>query len=381
MKTEMKSAILKVGQRVNCAFHWAGPGIIVAIHGDQKPASVGSMGGGCVVYGGSATFDVAYDNGLLSKMIPEAIIRGLGWTIYDEVVDADDVLDAVRHCSNFSAYKKEQAEATEARRANERKQHVIDNPDLIVEGSPQANGARGGKLAAINIRKVLKKEFPSIVFKVTSDYNRVNIGWTDGPTDKMVEKFTNRHADSYFDGMDDSTKQLPDATFAQVFGGCGFIFARRDESLAGVREAWKRSGFDPAEIPDDWNTGNYDHDWMCRVRRNYYEHDLTDVYAPPPKPAVEKAKGPFWSKRGLLAVDAGGWPREFRKEAKVAVAMVELMKAGFMVKMVHGRRRSCYFIQKVEVEQLRDESLDPATRLVEVVADEPAAEAFDISWL
>lgn len=49
-----------------------------------------------------------------------------------------------------------------------------------------------GKETKIHIRVALKAVFPSAKFSLTSDYNTVQICWTDGPTAPDVEKVLNR---------------------------------------------------------------------------------------------------------------------------------------------------------------------------------------------
>jgi hypothetical protein len=54
------------------------------------------------------------------------------------------------------------------------------------------------------VKAELKKAFPSTKFRVTSDYNCVNIYWTDGVAVSMVEEITSKYKCGRFDGMTDS---------------------------------------------------------------------------------------------------------------------------------------------------------------------------------
>jgi len=62
-------------------------------------------------------------------------------------------------------------------------------------------------LCAKEIRKILKENFPSIKFSVKSSNfsmgDSVNVGWTDGPASKSVEKLINHFQYGHFDGMTD----------------------------------------------------------------------------------------------------------------------------------------------------------------------------------
>lgn len=54
------------------------------------------------------------------------------------------------------------------------------------------------------VKAELKKAFPGVKFSVTSDYNSVNIHWTNGVTCKMVNEITSKYKMGRFDGMTDS---------------------------------------------------------------------------------------------------------------------------------------------------------------------------------
>ena len=60
---------------------------------------------------------------------------------------------------------------------------------------------------AAAIRKDLKKVFPGIKFRVTSENfargNSVNVGWTNGPTVEAVKALVSRYEYGHFDGMAD----------------------------------------------------------------------------------------------------------------------------------------------------------------------------------
>jgi hypothetical protein len=70
--------------------------------------------------------------------------------------------------------------------------------------------------AAKQIKAELKKEFPSIKFSVKSSNfsmgNSVNIGWTNGPTDKKVCAITDKYQYGHFDGMTDTYENTNNRT-------------------------------------------------------------------------------------------------------------------------------------------------------------------------
>ncbi|MDP2759889.1 MAG: LPD29 domain-containing protein [Sideroxyarcus sp.] len=58
------------------------------------------------------------------------------------------------------------------------------------------------KLAAVNIRSLLKKEFPCVKFSVTSDYSSINVRWEDGPTGRRVKKITSKFNAGHVNSME-----------------------------------------------------------------------------------------------------------------------------------------------------------------------------------
>ena len=53
------------------------------------------------------------------------------------------------------------------------------------------------------IRKVLRESFPGVKFSVRTRGGSTNIGWTNGPNAKQVERLISAFEGSYFDGMID----------------------------------------------------------------------------------------------------------------------------------------------------------------------------------
>lgn len=86
------------------------------------------------------------------------------------------------------------------------------------------------KSTANNLRKVLKKEFPTTQFSVTNNHSSsYDISWVDGPTVEMVEKFSNLFVGTGFDGMTDSTIHY-NSYFMDKFGYLGYVSTHRNVS-------------------------------------------------------------------------------------------------------------------------------------------------------
>ena len=95
------------------------------------------------------------------------------------------------------------------------------------------------KTTATNLRKVLKKEFPTTKFSVTNRYsNSYDVCWEDGPTEDMVSKFTNLFVGEGFDGMTDSTIHY-NSYFMDKFGYLGYVSTSRTVSDSNYEVALK----------------------------------------------------------------------------------------------------------------------------------------------
>lgn len=247
-----------IGQRVSTILYGRGPGVVFRITGDQRPGSIGSMGGGAVAYGGAAHFDIVFHDGSRSNGLPECILWGVQWSVYDEVADGDEIARLLHAAEHEEARKATEKEANEIRRAAERVKHLADNPHLTPKTAKPNYSP--GRLAAENIRKELKRAMPRVKFSITSDYNSVRVGWTNGPTSTDVQAITGKYKAGGFDGMNDIYEHDPDATFGDVFGDPRYVFCQRADTLEGVRKAWQLAGYNPAEVPAGWENGSR---WEC----------------------------------------------------------------------------------------------------------------------
>ncbi len=75
------------------------------------------------------------------------------------------------------------------------------------------------KEVAVLVRRRLKSEFPGVWFRVRSQYNAVDIFWTDGPTDRRVYKVVSAFSFGGFDPTIDlayvnKNWLLPDGTMS-----------------------------------------------------------------------------------------------------------------------------------------------------------------------
>lgn len=222
------TATIAIGQRVYCSLSHAGEGTVVAIHGEQSPASCRSMGGGIGVMGGSAHFDVVWDNGNRSEKVPESLMRSsVQWGVFEAVASAEAVAEAVE-LAEATRREKEEAKARQARAHEAAKAELANDPELRTLKRAGECEDRPDKLAAANLRKLLKIRFPGVKFSVRKDgYTALRVRWEDGPTRGEVEAQAQRFKRGNFNGMTDSY-DYQRSPWVDVFGGLDYVFCERD---------------------------------------------------------------------------------------------------------------------------------------------------------
>ncbi|MBV6855907.1 hypothetical protein KWH45_21075 [Xanthomonas campestris pv. mirabilis] len=219
-----ENQILVVGQRISTLLYGWRRGVVTAIHGEQSPASVGRNGP--VSWGGRAQFDIVFNCGETTRLLPESILHGVQWTIYDEVATAEEIAALIANASTVQAIKAQQkadereafAAAVQAMRVAPEFKHLDQNPEL-----------RADKRAVKNVRASLKKAFPGIKFSVRSDYSEVRVKWTDGPTAAAVDAVVNVFKGGSFNGMED-IYEARSTPFTAVFGSIQYIWTSREYS-------------------------------------------------------------------------------------------------------------------------------------------------------
>lgn len=188
------------------------------------------------------------------------------WPLFERLLRAETRLRAEWE-AGAADRAKAAAEAEAARRAAERPALLAENPHLLTKADRPTWG--GYRLAAENIRRELKRRFPKVKFKVTSDSysggNSVDVRWTDGPTAKDVEAVADRHKGGSFNGMEDIYEYDRGNVFGDLFGTAKYVFCQRESTVAAVRAA------NPGEeIPEDWQQDN-DSSRVYWIRKKWAE--------------------------------------------------------------------------------------------------------------
>ena len=223
------------GQRIHSILYGGRDGVIIKINGEQQPESIKHFSG--VSMGGRAYINVVFDNGTVSNMIPESIIRGVQWYITDAFdIATQDEIKSMLAFAEAEKIKKEESERIRIEKLNQQKTLLpYEYPHLI----PMSKDGTAAK----NIRIELKKAFPGVKFSVRSDHGSVRVSWSDGPKYDAVQKLIDRHAEGDFDGMTDSYNYDYNNAFAQVFGGSRYLFANRTISPALTLKAAQELGY------------------------------------------------------------------------------------------------------------------------------------------
>jgi hypothetical protein len=226
--------MIQIGQKVYSGLYGGRYGVVYAIHGEQRPQTVGSIGG-VIRMGGNAEFDIVFDNGTESRRLPETILYGVQWEIYPEVVSAEEI----RTMREFAASETARKEAEQKKQSEEFAAAVaalkVDPRYSALQQAGQ--GVQASKLVAINLRREFKTAFPGVKFSVKCDgYDSVNVTWTDGPTATSVETIANKYSGGYFDGMDDMFHQTR-SPWTSVFGDAKYVNVRRKHSVEAMTNA------------------------------------------------------------------------------------------------------------------------------------------------
>jgi hypothetical protein len=243
-----------VGQRVHSILYGGRDGIISAIHGVQRPETIQNLGGGVIVTGGAASIDVVFDS-YISRGIPESIIRGVQWYILNVIENTKTIEAAIKKALQAENLSKQREKEKAERRSREREELPGHYPHLIP--ASKAGNSSSHALGAKNIKKELLRTFPGVKFSVRSDCfsggNSIDVSWTDGPTEKEVEKVIGKYQEGHFNGMEDLYEYNRDNVFPDVFGGAKYVHSQRSESKELRTTAAATLGYDlDEENFDKW---------------------------------------------------------------------------------------------------------------------------------
>ena len=238
---------LEVGTRVHSILYGGRDGIIFKIRGEQRPESIQRLGGGCMVTGGSATFDIVFAKGTISRGIPESIIRGVQWRISDGELASEEEIQHALAFAQLESRRKERSDKEEAEAKEEaRAAFLAAHPELDpVDPEKYDSRTKGSK----NLRRELKDAFPKTKFSVRSSSfsggDSIDVNWTDGPTTEAVEKISGKYQQGNFNGMID-LYEYSGSVWPDVFGGAKYVMTNRSYSNEAYLQA-------VAEVEKEWS--------------------------------------------------------------------------------------------------------------------------------
>jgi hypothetical protein len=143
----------------------------------------------------------------------------------------------------------------------------------------------GGKLAAVNMRALLKAAFKGVKFSVTSDYRSARVAWTDGPTDAQVQAVVGRFDIGASDTQSDYFYTVATA-WSELFSGVQYLHTVREMSDAAINAIlaaeWPEGDGDARPSLEDWRKSRGVFGWG---NENYWTRERRQS-------AVAKWEGP-----------------------------------------------------------------------------------------
>lgn len=229
------------------------------------------------------SYELALEDGRKFNVEATSFDSGIGcrFFVIPGLADAEEIAGLLANAAIVAAKASAEEEA-------ERVATVLEIERLKVEYAYLEEGS-GPAVAAKNLRKILKREFPGVKFSVTisrfSGGNSMDVRWTDGPTSDAVGKFSELFSAGSFDGQDDCYTYSR-ASFAELFGSAKYIHTSRDysDTLVSKAIAELAEEYAPATAPtiedyrngDAWNVSPIDggcgrFSWQSLINRKCSE--------------------------------------------------------------------------------------------------------------
>lgn len=171
---------------------------------------------------------------------------------YDESEEiSDEIIEkSLRRAENLERLAQEKKEREE-KEYNEGKELCAKKYSFLERAKDRYDHNVVGR----NIRTELKRNFPGVKFSVKKDgYDCYRINWTDGPTDEQVSAIVLKYKTGRFDAYQDY-HYSEDSPFTDLFGGCDYVFTRREISKDAIEETKRRF---PDLNEENYSTYSYD---------------------------------------------------------------------------------------------------------------------------
>lgn len=234
-----------------------GLGVIVATY-NLDADDCETMAGGVMASGGGEV-DIVYLNGKFSRRHPECLLRsGIQTGVIEgkELASEEKIAELLANHELYTRTEQAKKDA-EDNAFNEAVEAMSVNPEY----SHLANAERycGAPTVAKNVRKHLKKHFPSHKFSVRSrGYDCIDVSWEDGAMATDVQKVVDEFTAGHFCGMEDIYKD-GSSPFTHLFGKVKYMFTHRSFSDAVIEqtiaEVTKGDPLEGTITLEDYNRG------------------------------------------------------------------------------------------------------------------------------
>ncbi|MBK5145562.1 hypothetical protein I2494_17930 [Budviciaceae bacterium BWR-B9] len=228
-----EKGLIKIGQVIEHKRY--GKAVVYGIHGVQGLTPVKVLGGGVVVTGGSAKFDIIYYEGTRYRHLPESILLGgSDWYVREDILAQEEIDKLLKFSDEKEAKEKADQEKEKIEFNNAISDFkVSDKYKHLIQGSDKYSG----KLAAKNIRIELKKQFNGVKFSVRKNhFGSITISWIDGPKKDDVNNICSKYKTGRFNAYEDYHYDDVSA-FNEVFGSASYISLTREYSDEFINEA------------------------------------------------------------------------------------------------------------------------------------------------
>jgi hypothetical protein len=218
---------IRIGQRVHSTLSGGRDGVISNISGEQSPESCHTVSDGVGVTGGHAHMDIVWNDGTVSKHLPESLLRcSVQWKLHDTYASPEEVKQWLDFFDAQEIARAKGKAERERKVATESEQLILVNPFLLREANEPNPFARAVK----NVRLVLKQQFSGVKFSVRMENgSTINITWTDGPTSEQVQSVVRPFEAGSYNGMADIYDHYK-TPWNTLFGSADYIFTRRQVS-------------------------------------------------------------------------------------------------------------------------------------------------------
>jgi hypothetical protein len=227
---------IRVGTPVYTGLYCRGYGVVVAVHGKQNPASMRSIMGGAGRVGGSAHFDIVFEDGSASQRLPEAILWGVQWKVFTTIKSKAYIAGLVKY-HKATVRKAELAEKKAIAKREADRIVVAKKYYYLTRCNNYDRNA-----VAKNIRIELKREFPGVKFSVRGERSCIYVSWTDGPSRDKVEGLVGKYKTASYNANEDYHSNVSSA-FNDLFGGVDYVDLNRENSHVAIKKAinkvWK----------------------------------------------------------------------------------------------------------------------------------------------